>query len=220
LCEDTITKKIYKGVLDNIRIIHTASRTNDNNVMNNFFVELIKAIKQNIKQAGLWDRNTVRFLNKIERSKKIFLDNATGSLAHKDLTAGNIIIDKNGSNLVRFIDPRNSLPYLKKSFPSGNISVDIIGYYITILRKEMEHKKLFGDKISTTAKKIIRQELNNYKNEGIVNGNLLDLTMFFWYSVYLACKCEYCTSKKRKWLYDEMKIGYDKYTEKIKLYIQ
>ncbi len=219
LCDDTITQKIYGGVLRNISTIYNASYTKNKSVMDDFFVELIKAIEQNMKKAQLLNKKSINFLCKIKKNKEIFTNNATGSLAHKDLTAGNIIINLKNSNPVRFIDPRKALPYLDESFSMGNVSVDLAGYYVTILRKEMEHRELFGDSSLINAKILIEQEIEDYINKKIINRQLLDLVVFFWYSVYLACKCEYCTSKKRKWLYDEMKSGYDVYLKKIEEYI-
>jgi hypothetical protein len=219
LCDDTITQKIYSGVLKNISTIYDASYTEDESVMDDFFVELIKAIEQNVEKAQLSNEKSIKFLRKVKKNKKIFINNAIGSLAHKDLTAGNIIINLTKDNPVRFIDPRNAMPYLDKSLCMGNVSVDLAGYYVTILRKEMEHRELFSDSSLMNAKILIEQEIESYINRKIINRQLIDLTVFFWYSVYLACKCEYCTSKKRKWLYDEMKDGYDVYIERIEKYI-
>jgi len=72
-------------------------------------------------------------------------------MVHKDLTVGNVVINLE-NNLSYFIDPRISLPYLNEKEKHGNIAIDLVGYYISVLRKDMEIKKN-SNKIEITIKK-------------------------------------------------------------------
>lgn len=193
-------------VLEKLRVIQkeTSNRlTNLDNLQQNklFFNELIDALSVNFEKADIKKEGNL-FLNKLKANADMFIKQTISSLAHKDFSVGNIIIwDEDKS--VKFIDPRNAVPYLIKSKAMGNVAIDIAGYLVSIERKEMELQHEYPLASLKLIKDEIGKEIEKYYNEGVFSPMVLNACMALWYSVYVACKCEYCVSKK-EWLYNKM----------------
>jgi hypothetical protein len=196
-----------RNVLEQLRIIYSEthlSQTSSENFFQNrlFSKELINALSINLEKAGLSKEGRL-FLEKLELSLNKFNYQSISSLTHKDFSLGNILIsDKNGA--VKFIDPRISIPYTTESSAIGNIAVDILGYLVSIERKEMELQREYPLASLKSIKEEIEREIARYLNEGVFSYAVSEACKAFWYSVYAACKCEYCTSQERIWLYDNM----------------
>jgi HAD superfamily hydrolase (TIGR01549 family) len=207
--------KINKTVLKNLDKIFKLSYINDPAQKTKVFQELLEAININLDKAEMLDEKQKYFLNKVEENKNIFTEHLKISLSHKDLTAGNIIINK-AKKRSYFVDPRATLPNLqKKDFSWGNIGFDLAGYYVTTVRKEMELQKDSPQNNLNEIKKEIEIKKEKWIKNHIINEKFFDLCVLFWYSVYLSCKCDYCMSPKREWLYIEMAEKYNLYKNKI-----
>lgn len=192
-------------VLEKLRVIQkeTSNRLTDlDNLQQNklFFKELIDALSINLKKINM-DEEGYLFLNKLKANADIFIKQTISSLAHKDFSVGNIIIS-NEDKSVKFIDPRIAIPYLTKSIAMGNVAIDIAGYLVSIERKEMELQHEYPLVSLKMIRDEIEKEIEKYYNEGVFSPMVLNACMVLWYSVYVACKCEYCVSKK--WLYNTM----------------
>lgn len=199
--------RFNREILGLLRMIYSEtclSQDGSENLLQNrlFLEELIEALDINLEKAGL-KKEGASFLGKLERDSNSLIHQTISSLAHKDFSLGNVLIsDKNGS--VKFIDPRISIPYLTKSDAIGNVAVDVHGYLVSIERKEMEIQREYPSASLELIKKEIEKEIARYIKEGVFSSVVSEVCRAFWYSVYAACRCEYCTSPERVWLYDIM----------------
>jgi len=191
---------INKKVLAKINLLFDETKTNLADDL--FFDEIISALKINFEKAGLSEK-LLFDLNRIIEKKKIILKNFVLSLAHKDLSLGNIILSDDGEK-VRFIDPRVAVPYLTESKASGNVAIDLIGYLVSIQRKELEVRKTNQDVDYSSLFAEIENQIKTYISAGAFTEEFRKLCEILWYSVYAACKCDYCTASERLWLYNEM----------------
>lgn len=195
-----ILEKLNKNVLAKINLLFEETKINDNGEL--FFAELLEAFKINLVKAGLVEKFSDK-LQIIEEKKYKILEKFVASFAHKDLSVGNIIVS-NDREYVRFIDPRSAVPYLEDSKASGNVIIDLIGYQVSLYRKEMEAKQNKQDLDFSKINLEIEQAISEYQAQGIFTEELKMLCLAVWYSVYAACKCDYCTAPERLWLYNEM----------------
>ena len=195
-----LLRTLNKKVLAKIGVLFTETQHVDNGAL--FFEELMSVLKFNLRKAELWPEYEEVVL-RIEARKNIFLQNFVGSFSHKDLSVGNILVSDDNKQ-VRFIDPRLAIPYLEENHPSGNVVIDLIGYYVSFLRKELEAKHEAANIDLSEINQDIKKEIKVYQGNEIFTEEIKTLSMAAWYSVYAACKCDYCTAPERVWLYDEM----------------
>lgn len=199
--------RFNREILERLKIIYLetclSQDSSENSLQNRLFLkELIEALSINLERAGL-KKEGILFLSKLKRDLNNPANQAISSLAHKDFSVGNVIIsDKN--RLVKFIDPRNSIPYLTKSNAIGNVAVDIYGYLVSIERKEMEIQREYPSASMELIKEEINKEAMRYINDGVFSSVISKACRALWYSVYTACRCEYCISPDRVWLYNCM----------------
>lgn len=217
--DEELIQIFNSSILKNIETIHTLSMSDNAEAMREFYREILRALHKNLFKANLLNKNNLNLLKLLKNNELIFINNCLSSMAHKDLTVGNIIINlKNSASY--FIDPRASIPYSNEKEKYGNIGIDLVGYYISVLRKEMEIKKK-SDHVSLTAmKKHITNKITYYIKEGATSQPFIDLCNLFWYSVYMACKCDFCLSPERAWLYTEMQNNFDLYFKKVTAHIK
>ncbi len=116
---------------------------------------------------------------------------------------------------VKFIDPRQALPYLEESAAIGNVVFDLAGYYTSIWRKELELQRKNEAISLEMLKYTITREIAKYEQDRIFSHALLELSLLYWLSVYLACKCDYCTSPERLWLYQAMGAEFELRSKKF-----
>jgi|GEM_PF-899505 len=196
----TQLKALNKKVLAKINLLFEETKSAVADDL--FFDEIINAIKINLVKAGLSGRLT-KEVETIVSHKKTVLEKYISSLAHKDLSVGNIIVSDDGDK-VRFIDPRGAVPYLDESKASGNVAIDLIGYLISMQRKELEVKQKNKNIDYTDLVTEVEDQIKNYIDAGVFTEEFRKLCEVLWYSVYFACKCDYCTAPERLWLYNEM----------------
>jgi len=191
---------LNKKVLAKINLLFDETKTNIKDDL--FFDELVSALKINLEKAGLSEKLSDDLKRIIEKKESI-LKNFVPSLAHKDLSLGNIILSDDGDK-VRFIDPRVAVPYLPESKASGNVAIDLIGYRISVERKELEVRKININVDYSSLFAEIENQIKGYICAGVFTEDFKKLCEVLWYSVYSACKCDYCTASERLWLYNEM----------------
>ena len=195
--------KSNERILLNLRQIYNETKNPDKDKAELFFTELIQALKINLHKAGLWSELEGKY-KRILENKHLYLNNLTSGLAHKDLSAANIIIRQDKAY---FIDPRPAFPYLGSSEALGNVAIDLAGLQVSAFRKNLELKKNNSLVSLQSLVERIEKELDYYiKQQKAFSKSFWHLCQIVWYSVYSACKCEYCTSAERCWLYDEMVI--------------
>lgn len=197
-----LLKTLNRKVLAKIGVVFNETQYVDDG--NLFFEELIEVLKLNLQKAELWPEYE-GVVKGIEEKKSTFLESFVGSFAHKDLSVGNILVSDDNER-VRFIDPRLAVPYLEESQASGNVVIDLMGYYVSFLRKEMEARKDNDNLDFSEINKDVEKEIKVYQDKGIFTEAMGMLCVAVWYSVYAACKCDYCTAPERVWLYDEMVV--------------
>lgn len=169
-----------------------------------FLDDLIAAIRINLKKAGIGDDDFRPLADQIRRMRRLFICDFIPSLSHNDLSVGNVIVDDRSRN-IKFIDPRAAVPYLDKSRADGNIVVDLVGYYISVLRKEAELQKSKPLISLYPLRNTIEKAVDACGRQKIFTPLLKDLCNLLWYSVYAACNCAYCTAIERIWLYESMR---------------
>lgn len=179
-----------------------------------FLKEIFSALEVNLKKARIKNREILVAIKKFKKNSSQFISCFVSSLAHKDLTVGNIVVN-NKKQTVRFIDPRHAIPHLEKSSVNGNIVFDLTGYYISILRKERELAHDKGIFLPAGIPLIIKEKIEKYEKEKVFTEGLKEICMLVWYSIYLACKCNYCMSKQRIWLYNEMLEKFKEHLKKL-----
>lgn len=167
-----------------------------------FFQELSDALKVNLTLAGIIDSYDDT-LDRVRSSREKFVSEYAPSLAHKDLSVGNIVVSDDGAR-VKFIDPRLVVPHLELTEPDtalGNIAIDIVGYQISLLRKQLElvHSGK-EDRLSPLLSEVLA-EIKRYIQGGVFTDQMKLLCETVWYSVFSACKCNYCLAPEREWLY-------------------
>lgn len=168
-----------------------------------FFLEILDALRVNLKKAGAKDILASDKITSLGLREEEFIPEYIPSLSHKDLAVANIRIGEN--NGVSFIDPRLAVPQLESSKAIGNVAIDLAGYYVSILRKEGELRRR-NPSISLSFLTIpIEREIERYQRRLIFSDKLKDLCLLAWYSIYLACRCEYCMAPSRIWLYEKMR---------------
>lgn len=170
-----------------------------------FFQELSDALKVNLTLAGLIG-SYGDTLDRVGSSREKFVSEDVPSLAHKDLSVGNVVVGDDWTS-VKFIDPRLVVPHLEPTEPDtalGNIAIDIVGYQISLLRKQLElvHSGK-ADRLSPLLSGV-SAEIKRYIQDGVFTNQMKLLCEVVWYSVFSACKCDYCLAPERKWLYDLM----------------
>lgn len=201
--------EINELVLAKIGEVFTGSRFTDQEdaeeQTRSFFDELISALEKNLALGGFTEEEIGKYVPELIQKQSSFLDLALPSLLHRDLSVGNIMVSKQ-SRKVRFIDPRDQVPQLNegRNFSTGgSIAFDLVGYYVSVLRKnrelEVSHSLQMPELIES-----IEKEISSYKDKGVFSSGLEKLCLAVWYSVYVGCRCDYCLAPERKWLYNEM----------------
>lgn len=195
-------ESVNANVLSLIRIVFDSTKfkgdlTEIDNVDHEFCGELLTALKANAEAAGM--------IKEIDCSKipEVCSRDFQPSLIHKDLTVGNIML-ANGTHGPRLIDPRSAVAYLEKGCRYGSVAFDLAGYYVSLCRKDAEIKSREKCVDLSGIIRSVTDEVSGYIRESVFSEALFKLCLLVWYSIYSACRCEYCLAESRKWLYDEM----------------
>ncbi|MEK9175329.1 MAG: hypothetical protein AAB795_01925 [Patescibacteria group bacterium] len=166
-----------------------------------FLRELLRALIANLRLADMADELN---LKKLSRLRTISTKYFQPSIIHRDLTMGNIML-RDISHEPRLIDPRHAIPYLNDGYIFGNVAFDLAGYYVSLQRKEMQLKRKDLRFNLASIVELVRSEVDDYIRSGVFDITLFNLCLLVWYSIYSACRCDYCLANKRKWLYAKMR---------------
>jgi hypothetical protein len=199
----------HRAALQGMNIIFEESKVSDPPRMREesgkFFQELLDALKVNLTLGGIIG-DYYGTLDKVESSREKFLGVCIPSLAHKDLSVGNIVVSDNGTS-VKLIDPRTVVPHLDQTGPDsalGNIAIDIVGYQISLYRKQLELIHSGKTDRLTPLLHEVSAAIKSYIQDGFFTDEMKLLCETVWFSVFSACKCNYCLAPEREWLYNLM----------------
>ena len=189
---------------------------NSNGALNDklgFYHELIAALQLNLAKAELLDDEATVLISRLENYPNLFLSDLILSKIHKDLSVGNVIIGSDDQP--KLIDPRRAVPNLKVGSFWGSSAFDLVGYRVSLMRKIAEVKQN-----GTTASLIgLIEETDLELKKGLVqkrfNPAMVELCHLVWYSIYCACRCDYCLAPERLWLYQKMKNELGRYLTTI-----
>lgn len=172
--------------------------------MNATVDEIVAALSHNAMVAG----SAFRPDREVCRSRVAFVP----GLCHRDLSAVNVMCASDGS--VRFIDPRVSVPGAPVGMPTfGSVAIDAAAFLVSLERKELERAKLNLPALGLAAR--FRGIVDNRIEAGSFNAPMLDLCLAHAYSVYAACRCDYCLAPERAWLYDLMCMRFEEVSTRI-----
>ena len=173
-----------------------------------FVKELHEALANNLK---------ISRLPSITPPKAWIVGNTWGgcitSMAHRDLSAVNILGTPDN---VKLIDPREAVPGATRGAPFASPSIDLIELDVSLERKEMEMQVLAGARIPLKARRLVKQKIIELKRRGEINQTLIDLCYAAVYSSYTACRCDYCLSPERQWLYEAMIQKASNYSRQVR----
>ena len=104
-----------------------------------------------------------------------FTEKFIPSLAHRDLSVGNILISDDGK-VVKFIDPRSVVPHLGKTPDTrsrGNIVLDLVSYRISLMRKHAELNHLGKNDSLLPLLEEVAVTIKDYMNRGAFTQQML-----------------------------------------------
>jgi len=184
-------------VLQKLLILHKPQMViNQQDTLREFVTELEQALHENMQRAQ------INIILPILREYSCFWEHGIITLAHRDLSVVNIIVN---DTEVRFIDPRqtvsNAIVNCELRFASPGI--DLIALAISLERKELEITRMVPG-LQLQAYRLVVEALHNLVETGGVTESLMLLMEFVVRSAYLACKCDYCLASERIWLYEHM----------------
>lgn len=166
--------------------------------------EVVGALTRNAIAAGLSFGGSVDAY----RARSAFVP----VLCHRDLSVVNVMCT-NDSN-VRLIDPRVSVPGAPVGMPTfGSVAIDAAAFLVSLERKELERLRLGLPALCLADR--FRGTVAGWMTDDMFNAPMLDLCLAHAYSVYAACRCDYCLAPERKWLYDHMRKRFEEVSTRI-----
>lgn len=157
--------------------------------------ELVDALQVNMVRGGL-DASAIGLPRaSAERWAKERL-----SVAHRDLSVVNIIGNGDG---VMFIDPRLAVPNLDHGVGLTSPALDLVTLAVSLERKQAELQR-DDPACVLPGLTLVHHELDVLERQGCFSREMRLLCEAVARSVYVACRCEYCTAPSRGWLYGHM----------------
>lgn len=200
---------MHRSTLQSLKRLFEESKLGDSTRLHEdslrFLQELLDALKVNLTLAGLID-NYGNIFDRVGSSQEMFLSGYIPSLAHKDLSLGNIVVSDDGAR-VKLIDPRATVPHLEQTgsdIALGNIAIDLVGYQVSLFRKHLELVHLGKTDQLALILNEVSAAIASYIQRGVFPDQMKLLCEAVWYSVFSTCKCNYCLAPDRKWLYSHM----------------
>jgi len=166
------------------------------NYKQSFLNEIVNGLTRNVEASGLTTELTSH-----DRLLQRAVFNPT--LCHRDLSATNIMCED--GRISRLIDPRWVVPgAVCQSSIYGSVAIDCASFQISLERKEAEREHLGHPNLSL-ADLFKTKTTVALLQRGIFNEFMYDLCLAYGYSIYTACRCEYCLATERRWLYELMR---------------
>ncbi len=127
-------------------------------------------------------------------------------VCHRDLSAPNVMCGSNGD--VRLIDPRTRMPGASAGPPAfGSAAIDAAAFLVSLERKELEGKRKGLPPFALAER--FQDIIAGLVEKGAFNEFMFDLCRAHAYSVYAACRCDYCLAIERAWLHDLMRERFE-----------
>ncbi len=131
---------------------------------------------------------------------------------HRDLSTANVMCLPDGT--VRLIDPRVCVPGAAgPGHTLGSLAIDLAALEISFERKAAERERAGWDSFGIM--QILSDTAQSFIQRGLFNEVMLELCRLHVYSVYAACRCDYCLALDRRWLYDLMKRRFEEVYDRI-----
>jgi len=160
-----------------------------------FLSEVADGLENNVFAAGL----TVDFpLGETFSQRVKFIP----TLCHRDFSVTNFMYNTDGDT--RLIDPRQKVPGAKvESCIYGSAAIDCASFLVSLERKELERAHLGMPSLGLYD--LFEEKMKFLMGEGLFNEFMYNLCIAYSYSIYAACRCEYCLAPERRWLYELMR---------------
>jgi len=170
-----------------------------------FFLEIVEAVAVNSRAAGV---SIGIDLDSVRRRVRF-----VPSLCHRDLSGVNVVCAENDG--IRLIDPRACVPGASGCSPSyGSTAIDAAAFLVSLERKELERVRMGCSDLRLAER--FRSHIDAWvSSDQRFNEVAFDLCMAHAYSVYAACRCEYCLAPAREWLYDLMRRRLEEFARRI-----
>ncbi len=208
---------VIEHSLAHLETLFTTTQTNNPSLARAFLSEMLTALRVNLAQASQLTREVEQFLTSIrDRYIESLLENAPVSLCHRDLATDNIYFqtsDEHSQVVVKFADPRNLLPFLSSADVVGHgatamdgwgiAAIDLAALWISLYREEQELLH-FAPSLHLTAYRRVQDAVERWCADKRFNHAFFALSLATCISLYVSCKCDYCTAPERNWLYEQM----------------
>ncbi len=176
--------------------------------VNAMFDEVIGAIARNAMSAEL----PFRLDEEACRARASFVP----GLCHRDLSTSNVMCAADGG--VRFIDPRRTVPGANcPASPYGSVAIDCAAFLVSLERKRLENFHTVGAAPTPASPydHFFAGTVERMVRDGLFNQVVFDICHLHAYSVYAACRCDYCLAPERGWLYDLMRERFEEVLTRI-----
>jgi hypothetical protein len=157
-----------------------------------FVQELYSALSENVLRAGL-------LIPPLPEPSSRWA-NGWASLAHRDCSVGNIV---GAASRARLIDPRSIVPCGTTPATFASPAIDYAALLVSLGRKELELQRIVPE-FQLEARTFLLQVFTSRRARGIASPAIIALCVAVVYSMYAACRCDYCLAPERRWLYDMM----------------
>ncbi len=202
-------QRVVEGVVGHIRRLASVRPESGpvDGYARGFIGELLDAIARNAGAAQL-PAPALSFDDFFERTT------FTPTLCHRDLSTGNVMCPSDGP---RLIDARWTLPGSQRRRPSepfGSVAVDCAALAVSLWRKDQERERVDGVSVGWS-EAFTGSAVEVLISEGVFDQHLYDLCLLHAYSVYAACRCDYCLASERRWLYEAMRRRFQEVSSRI-----
>ena len=213
---DKVNTVIEQALL-HLETIFDISHTNSPRLLQALFQELIRALKVNQENGGL-AAELEPVVEAVATEADRFLPDTLVCLCHRDLTVDNIYFrhqDNPEENIVKFGDPRILIPFLEADKVNltaiepgwGCLTFDLAALWVSLYREEQQLQRI-NQAVRLAAYERVQQIADHWIQQGRFSKALLELSLAAYFSLYVGCKCDYCTAPERKWLYQLMVAQY------------
>lgn len=210
---------VIEQVLRHFDVMFNVSHTNNPTLAQAFFEELITALRVNQGNGGLASE-LEHEVEAIATEADRFLMGTSVSLCHRDVSTDNIYFrhqDNSEDIFVKFGDPRLLIPFLEADKVNliqapiepgwGCLAIDLAALWVSVYREEQQLQRI-NRVVRLAAYERIQQTADRWIEQGCFSRAFFELNLAACFSLYVGCKCEYCTAPERNWLYEQMVANY------------
>lgn len=188
-------EKMIQHALQHLDCIRQGSLSGSERHTRDFVTELVAALRENVNRGG-YDGSAFDLSRVIDGN---WSQESVGE-SHRDLSVVNIIGNDVG---VRFIDPRLAVPNITQGARLASPALDLVTLAVSLERKQLELQCIEpGCLVPGVA--LVNHQLATLESQGSFSRRMRQLCEATVRSVYVACRCDYCTAPSRAWLYEHM----------------